>query len=423
MLCQFNFKNFRSYKDDATLDMQATSSDLFSDSLIISENDSQKYLPVAAVFGTNAGGKSNALKALRCLINLIIKPINVLSNNPIYENIPCVPFEFDDKSRYEPTEFEIYFREKSKTGETETEYEYRYCISVKNKIIQNESLYRKKTAKNSRITCVFERETNKTEKEDKYDTTITLGNCIKKDVNNAINTDAVRENIPYLSFLAIAYNLEPINTALRFFGSCISANYANRAIERYVMSMDNEQFRGEVLRKMQGMGINISGIEIEKPDKNSNDIKVYFDHSVNNNVYKLEYCDESDGTQKLFNVMPYVCSSLRDGNVLIIDELDAKLHPMLLRHIIMLFKNKEINKNGSQIIFTSHDVSIMKSSVLRTDEIWFACKKDDESSDIYSLSELRDENGNKISPNTAYDKQYLEGRYGADPVFKSMEEY
>ena len=65
----------------------------------------------------------------------------------------------------------------------------------------------------------------------------------------------------------------------------------------------------------------------------------------------------------------------------------------------------------------------MKSSVLRTDEIWFACKKDDESSDIYSLSELRDENGNKISPNTAYDKQYLEGRYGADPVFKSMEEY
>lgn len=422
MLCQFNFKNFRSYKDDAAIDMRATSSELFADSLIAGEDDSQKYLPVAAVFGTNAGGKSNALKALWALISLIIKPINVLSNTPIYENFPCIPFEFDDKSRYEPTEFEIYFREKSKASESETEYEYRYCISVKNRVILSESLYRKKTAKNSRKTCVFERETEKAEEEDKYVTNIALGPCIKKDVNNTMSVDAVRENIPYLSFLAIAYNLEPINTAMRFFNNCLAVNYANRDMERYFL-LKNEQLRGEVLEKMQGMGINISGIEIEHPEKNSNNIKVYFDHIVNNNVYKLASFEESDGTQKLFSVMPYVCSSLRNGSLLIVDELDAKLHPMVLRHIIMLFKNKEINKNGAQIIFTSHDVSIMKSSVLRTDEIWFACKKDDESSDIYSLSELRDENGNKISPNTAYDKQYLEGRYGADPVFKSMEEY
>ena len=422
MLCQFNFKNFRSYKDDAAIDMRATSSELFADSLIAGEDDSQKYLPVAAVFGTNAGGKSNALKALWALISLIIMPINVLSNNPINENVPCIPFEFDDKSRYKPTEFEIYFREKSKAGESETEYEYRYCISVKNRVILSESLYRKKTAKNSRKTCVFERETEKAEEEDKYVTNIALGPCIKKDVNNTMSVDAVRENIPYLSFLAIAYNLEPINTAMRFFNNCLAVNYANRDMERYFL-LKNEQLRGEVLEKMQGMGINISGIEIERPEKNSNNIKVYFDHIVNNNVYKLASFEESDGTQKLFSVMPYVCSSLRNGSLLIVDELDAKLHPMVLRHIIMLFKNKEINKNGAQIIFTSHDVSIMKSSVLRTDEIWFACKKDDESSDIYSLSELRDENGNKISPNTAYDKQYLEGRYGADPVFKSMEEY
>lgn len=422
MLCQFNFKNFRSYKDDAAIDMRATSSELFADSLIAGVDDPQKYLPVAAVFGTNAGGKSNALKALWALISLIIKPINVLSNTPIYENFPCIPFEFDDKSRYEPTEFDIYFREKSKAGGIEAEYEYNYCISVKNRVILSESLYRKKTAKNSRKTCVFERETEKAEEEDKYVTNITLGPCIKKDVNNTMSVDAVRENIPYLSFLAIAYNLEPINTAMRFFNNCLAVNYANRDMERYFL-LKNEQLRGEVLEKMQGMGINISGIEIEHPEKNSNNIKVYFDHIVNNNVYKLASFEESDGTQKLFSVMPYVCSSLRNGSLLIVDELDAKLHPMVLRHIIMLFKNKEINKNGAQIIFTSHDVSIMKSSVLRTDEIWFACKKDDESSDIYSLSELRDENGNKISPNTAYDKQYLEGRYGADPVFKSMEEY
>lgn len=421
MLCQFNFKNFRSYKDDATIDMQATSSELFADSLIVGEDDSQKYLPVAAVFGTNAGGKSNALKALRCLIGLVINPLKLLSSAPIHENILCTPFGFDDKSVNEPTEFEVYFREKSKDNDEEIEYEYRYKILVKNNTIQYEALHRKKTSKNSRITCVFERTYEKADEEDKYYTKIVLGACIKKDVKNPNDKEAIKENIPYLTFLALAYNLEPINTAMKFFGGCISVNYANRIFEDHIISLEDEQFRNEIVGKMRDMGINISGVEIEKLDKNT--VNVYFDHVVNNNEYKLEYYDESDGTQKLFNVMPYVCKSLKNGNLLIIDELDAKLHPMILRHIIMLFKNKEYNKNGSQLIFTSHDVSIMKSSVLRTDEIWFACKKDDESSDIYSLSELRDENGNKISPNTAYDKQYLEGRYGADPVFKSMEEY
>ena len=86
----------------------------------------------------------------------------------------------------------------------------------------------------------------------------------------------------------------------------------------------------------------------------------------------------------------------------------------------MLFKNPEINRKKAQLVFTSHDVSTMKSSVFRTDEIWFAYKKDDESSDLYSLYELRDENGNHIGTHTAFDKQYLEGRYGADPYLKNM---
>ena len=89
----------------------------------------------------------------------------------------------------------------------------------------------------------------------------------------------------------------------------------------------------------------------------------------------------------------------------------------------MLFKNPEINTMNSQIVFTSHDVTTMKSSVFRTDEIWFACRLDDESSELYSLYELRDECGNHIHPSAAYDKQYLEGRYGADPYFRNMMEW
>ena len=147
---------------------------------------------------------------------------------------------------------------------------------------------------------------------------------------------------------------------------------------------------------------------------------IVFEHVINNKPYSLNINQESDGTQKLFNVLPLVIIALSEGSLLVLDELDAKLHPKLLRFIVMLFKNPEVNKNNAQLIFTSHDVSSMKSSVFRTDEIWFACKDKEESSDLYSLYELRDENNNRISPSTAFDKQYLEGRYGADPYFQNM---
>ena len=140
----------------------------------------------------------------------------------------------------------------------------------------------------------------------------------------------------------------------------------------------------------------------------------------NEKKYTLNILHESDGTQKLFVILPLVIIALNEGRMLVIDELDAKLHPKLLKFVIMLFKNPEINKKGAQLIFTSHDVSTMKSSVFRTDEIWFACKREDETSELYSLYELRDESGNRIQPSAAFDKQYLEGRYGADPYFSNM---
>ena len=415
MLCQFNFTNFRSYKDEATIDMQATSSGAFADSLIYRENDSGAFLPVSAIFGANAGGKSNAIKALNCMIGLVTTPIKAITNTPIREKTSCVPFEFDQTSRNDPTVFEIFFREKSGNDGSETEYEYRYIISILNNVIQYESLQRKKISKKSRLTLIFERDHDAEE--------ISIGPCIRRGVKGKVKTTDIKDNMPYLTVLTLTYNLEPINTAMNFFGKCVYVNYGIPAYEDYVIFSDNANFRHAIVDLMNNMGINISDIKTEKSEDDDKKFRIVFDHTVNGNVYELDISKESNGTQKLFNVLPYVYNALNDGNLLIIDELDAKLHPLLLRHLIMLFKDKGINKKGAQLIFTTHDVSIMRSSVLRTDEIWFACKKDDESSDLYSLSELRDENNNKISPNTAYDKQYLEGRYGADPIFGGMMEW
>ena len=106
--------------------------------------------------------------------------------------------------------------------------------------------------------------------------------------------------------------------------------------------------------------------------------------------------------------------------MVIIDELDAKLHPKLLRYVISMFQNRKINRYGAQLLFTSHDMATMKNTVFRRDEIWFAALNDCHSSEIYSLYEIRREDNERVNSTAAFDKQYLEGRYGADPYLQSM---
>ena len=398
MLCQFIFKNYKSYRDETILDMQAVSSQGFEHSLL-PDGNKQEMLPVAAIYGPNAGGKSNVLDALKCLHSLVVFPILLFRGQVTEQPVNCVPFLFDEKTPNEPTDFEIFFIPNA-------EFEYRYQISVQKGKIVEENLYRRKLAPNSRISTLFERRNGE----------IKLGASIRK---QSINTD-VNELMPYLSFLAINFKIEPINIAAKWFEMCIIKNYANPFEELRIVMRADEESKKKLVELLIDVGITISGIQY---DDNDDSVDILFDHTVNNHTYQLHLSDESDGTQKLFNVLPLVIIALTEGRLLVLDELDAKLHPKLLRFLIMLFKNPEINQHKAQLIFTSHDISTMKSSVFRTDEIWFAYKKDDESSDLYSLYELRDENGNRIGPNTAYDKQYLEGRYGADPYFRNMMEW
>ena len=103
-----------------------------------------------------------------------------------------------------------------------------------------------------------------------------------------------------------------------------------------------------------------------------------------------------------------------------IDELDAKLHPKLLEYIISLFTNPNVNKNGAQLVFTSHDMYTLNSNVFRRDEIWFACKDKKEATILYSLSDIKDSNNRTARNDTSFSKQYLSGRYGADPYYNKF---
>ena len=148
-------------------------------------------------------------------------------------------------------------------------------------------------------------------------------------------------------------------------------------------------------------------------------IQILFNDS--NEIKPLPMQLESAGTQKMFILFPYFNNILKNGQVIFIDELNSRLHPLLIRTIIQMFTNSEMNKNNAQLIFTSHDIWQLKSDVMRRDEIWFTEKNERGESSLYSLSDFIDENGEKIRKDEDYQKNYILGKYGAIPNLKGFE--
>ena len=395
MLCQFTFKNFKSYKDETIFDFQAAALPEFKDTLITAES-APDLVPVSAVYGPNGGGKSNLLQALSCVISTIVRPVHELGKNRqsliLQQNVDAIPFLFDDVSADEPTEFKLFFRIGS--------FLYCYYIAVKNDEIISEMLTRKSVT-GKKTAELFDREKD----------VITLGYSINK---KSINTN-VNPKMPYLSFLAINYEIPEISEVMTWFESCIIRNYANPMIEQSIMLDKYKEYKTQFIRALNDMDIDITDYRYDDDRK-----KLYMKRKLGKKEFELSFDEESDGTRKLIAALPVILLALREGRLVIIDELDAKLHPKLLRYVILLFKNKEINRHGAQLLFTSHDMSTMKNTIFRRDEIWFAAENDAHESDVYSLHEIRGEDGSRIKNTATYNKQYLEGRYGADPYLQNM---
>lgn len=394
MLCQFSFENFKSYRDETTFEFQAETLPEFSETLLTTPKGSD-LLPVGVIYGPNGGGKTNLLQAFACMVSLVVKPIVGLEKNRqqtiIQQHTARVPFLMDAVSKNKPTVFRVFFRIDQK--------EYQYYISLKEEIAY-EALYWKNIG-GKRTGTVFERDGQ----------TIELGQTINK---SNINRD-VNPKMPYLSFLAINYNLPVITEVQNWFESCIILNYANSLSEHRIMLSEDGSIEKKIIHALNDMGIDLTGYRFDEEQQ-----KLYTQRTVDGEVYELPFSDESDGTKKLIVALPVLLLALQEGRTIIIDELDAKLHPKLLRYIIMLFKNPSVNKHGAQLLFTSHDMTTMKNTVFRRDEIWFAAEDEKHQSKIYSLSDIRQLDNTRIKNTAAYDKQYLEGRYGADPYLSNM---
>ena len=131
--------------------------------------------------------------------------------------------------------------------------------------------------------------------------------------------------------------------------------------------------------------------------------------------------EESDGTLKMFALYPALQDALETGGLLCIDELNARLHPLLVRSFLITFLDPKINKNHAQIVFTTHDTWQLSNNLLRRDEIWFTDKAEDGTTTLYSLADFVDKDGDKIRKDESYEKNYLLGKYKAIPSLKAFD--
>lgn len=396
MLCQFTVKNYKSLRDETTFDMQATKISEHQDTLITTI-DGQQFLPVSSIYGPNGGGKSNVLEAMEALCAAVVGPVLTVKNNKqVYGKIAINPFLFSEEAANMPTEFEVFFRTKLA--------EYRYQLTLSCGKVIFESLDRVKLD-TKRRSGLFVRDNGIIDLK---------GSLVKLKISQELS-----DSLPLLSYLGITYmKNDVINDVLYWFENQIDfLNYGNPQLELKNVIDESVEVKELFLGIIKEMDLDIEDFRVEEQGKS---VKVFTKHVVGNYSTEILLSEESSGTKKLFGMLPFIANSLKNGTVLVVDELDAKIHPVLLKYIIGLFTDKTVNKNGGQLIFTSHDLSSMNSDVFRRDEIWFVAKGVQQESKLYSLVEFKDDNGDAIRKDAKYDKQYLEGRYGADPYLRRI---
>ena len=424
MLIEFRFKNYRSFRDEAVLSMEAVGLSSFKKSLI--EQNKMKLLPGAAIYGKNGGGKSNVIRAFWLGVQFIRNAQRIQHEKA---SVPVVPFLLDDYSANNPTEFAFdYIADGIK-------YWYSFA-ATKEKIIR-ESLYH---APKGQKALVFSREQQKFNfTEDKARRKLISETVAENQLffsvactmNDAVCTKAMkwfREDI----FFSRDYTDIP-QQLLEYSGDSNMLNaiseYAKAAdfgIEEMQFEIENKEIDGAIdfpENIPEGMKSALTSfIQILSETSNNSEgklkmsqVKAQSKHKgiLENGeagLFKLELEDESDGTRKLMSLAPAIESVLKRGGVLLVDEIERELHPMLVNFIVAKFQSKNSNPNGAQIIFTTHNTELMNLELLRKDQIYFADKnRNDGSSELYSVTDFMTKTADNIR------KGYLAGKYGATP--------
>lgn len=412
MLLQFDVSNFMSIKKNVTLTAFANASKEHEKNLIVFGKE--RILPVLALYGANAAGKTNIFKALTRAIMLV----RMSNNLQVNASTGFEPFLLDDDSRKNKTQIGFIFVSNGK--------KFEYGFTADHQYIYDEYLYEYKT---TRATMIFER-SNISD----YKFTAAYKHLAEFKTKNTPNK--------LFMCTATAWNCEETKDAYMWFSEHIDTyNQAsiqgNQYLEYLDQNKDKPYTKSFMLSMLKHAEINIHDYEFES--KEIEDIAVPLPPGISidksllgpvkqfrletihqvalddgsQRLYKLPFDHESNGTMLLFAYGPIIMEALERGRTIVIDELDNSLHSSLSRYLIELFNDSEVNKNGAQLIFNSHDINLLDLDLFRRDQIYFVEKDNNNGvTDLYSLADYSPRKSENIQ------KGYLQGRYGAIPFLE-----
>ncbi len=421
MIVEFSVKNFRSIKELQTISFVATGLKSSKEYLEIDKNNIANSSDInlfktIGIYGANASGKSNILKALDFFIKIITKEPSSLSNM----NYLCEPFLFQDNCEEIASYFQIVL--------IVNEQKFRYGLTIKkntapkpddtslpysNEIITGEWLIGKKE---KNIGELFTR--------------------VGQRVKNNLPIEQKIPNIPYEHSLFIshvaAYDNNNVCQKIRAYLNGMAASNIDNNHDKfrrfsinYISNKNEIEKKEDLLNFLSSFNLEYNNVSLLK-ELETNKVfpqnKITF--SKKNSTLNKEKSEiilnlkenESAGTQKLFDIAGLLLRAFRLNRpaIIILDEIDSNFHPALLIRLVKLFNTPSINKSNSQLLFTSHDTNLMSPSIMRRDQFYFTEKKEDESTRLYSLSDLKG-----IRNDADFAKQYLAGYYGALPVIKN----
>ncbi|MEX6476307.1 ATP/GTP-binding protein [Fusobacterium animalis] len=416
MLLQFYFSNYRSFEGEGILDMRASGSNELSSH--VRNNLNERVLPVTAIYGANASGKSSVFEAFQFMALCVLESLSFSDDdkkNPYKLKVDSFKFS---KSREKPSEFEINYIDKK--GKKELYYNYGFKIDNSG-ILEEYLTSNTKTGvkRNEDYTYIFKREKNQK---------LYLDSSIEKFRENLeislkektllVSLGAKLNIDEFIRVRTWFINTEVINFSNSLYGAFLENILPNNIIE-------SEEVRKNLVSFINSFDDSIIDIEVEKIsaiDENDKDnYRVFTIHKSDKgtSTTRISMNEESSGTKKMFSLYQTLLDVLRKGGVFFADELDIKLHPLLMRNILLTFTDKEKNPNNAQLIFTTHNTIYMDMDLLRRDEIWFV-EKNNGVSNLYSLDDITNEKGEKVRKDSNYEKHYLLGNYGAIPNLKSL---
>jgi predicted ATPase len=387
-----------SIKDDLKLSFIATSlkeSTVEPNDLFPVGDTGISLVRSAVIYGANASGKSNVLKAFDFFKRFIISSFK---DSQAGEAIEVENFRLNATTAVEPTTMEATF--------TDGDFIYRYGFEVDNKAVRVEWLYKRASKKRAKEMEVFYRDGNETTVHPKSQL-----------LQELVTKKMVRDNALLLS-TAAQFNETTAVNILHWLGdtNILFCSEDEELWKKAIKYLDDDELRRRITAFAR-----YADLGIEDITKTGNRIvshhRQYDDdgREVNNVSFSFT-SNESEGTIKYFSLAYPIIDALDNGKRVIIDELDSKLHPLLVKRIVALFNDAKTNPNGAQLLFTAHDTFLLSAGLFRRDQVWFTQKDSFGATELYSLAEY------KVRSTSPFEKEYLLGRYGATPLIGEMEE-